>query len=100
MKKYLLKNGNKPFDLRNCKLCLAKKRKTGELCRAKAMANGRCRIHGGLSTGAKTKEGIERRNKANYKHGKYTKDMIEANNLVKKARKFTKRFKKNWKGII
>lgn len=74
---YLLKNGNKPFDLRNCKLCGAKKRKTGEPCRAKAMKNGRCRIHGGTSTSAKTEEGKERRNKANYKEGRYRKEMLE-----------------------
>jgi hypothetical protein len=36
------------------------------------MRNGRCRIHGGLSTGAKTPEGIERRRLAQIKHGLYT----------------------------
>jgi hypothetical protein len=29
------------------------------------MKNGRCRLHGGLSTGAKTAEGIERIRRAN-----------------------------------
>ena len=37
--------------------CCAKARSTGELCKAKALANGRCRNHGGLSTGAKTEAG-------------------------------------------
>ena len=39
----------------------------GHACQAKAVVdsfghplNGRCRLHGGLSTGAKTPEGIER----------------------------------------
>ena len=36
------------------------------------MRNGRCRIHGGLSTGAKTPEGIECRRLAQTKHGLYT----------------------------
>jgi len=36
--------------------CGAKTR-GGEPCQAQAMANGRCRNHGGLSTGARTEEG-------------------------------------------
>ena len=38
------------------KLCGAKTR-MGRPCIATALPNGRCRIHGGLSTGAKTPEG-------------------------------------------
>ena len=37
--------------------CGAHARTTGEPCKAKAMENGRCRNHGGMSTGAKTEEG-------------------------------------------
>ncbi len=37
--------------------CGAHARSTGEPCKAKAMTNGRCRNHGGMSTGAKTEEG-------------------------------------------
>ena len=37
--------------------CGAYARSTGKPCRAKALDNGKCRMHGGLSTGAKTKEG-------------------------------------------
>lgn len=37
--------------------CRAYARNTGLPCRAKALANGKCRMHGGLSTGAKTLEG-------------------------------------------
>lgn len=33
------------------------------------MANGRCRIHGGTSTGPKTAEGIQSIQKAQTKHG-------------------------------
>ena len=32
-------------------------RSTGLPCRAKALSSGRCKLHGGLSTGAKTLEG-------------------------------------------
>lgn len=37
--------------------CGAKAKSTGHPCLARAMENGRCRYHGGLSTGPKTKEG-------------------------------------------
>lgn len=37
--------------------CRAYARSTGLPCRAKALSNGKCRMHGGLSTGAKTLEG-------------------------------------------
>ncbi|MBK6591263.1 MAG: hypothetical protein IPG23_00270 [Burkholderiales bacterium] len=33
------------------KLCGAHSRRTGEPCKGLAMANGRCKMHGGLSTG-------------------------------------------------
>ena len=37
--------------------CEAYARSTGNPCQAKALANGRCVLHGGASTGAKTPEG-------------------------------------------
>jgi hypothetical protein len=37
--------------------CGAFARSTGKPCRMKALANGRCKLHGGLSTGPKTPEG-------------------------------------------
>jgi hypothetical protein len=37
--------------------CGAYARSTGMPCRAGALRNGRCRMHGGLSTGPKTEEG-------------------------------------------
>lgn len=36
------------------------------------MANGRCRLHGGLSTGPRTAEGLERVRRAVTKHGRYS----------------------------
>jgi hypothetical protein len=35
------------------------------------MANGRCRMHGGKSTGPKTEEGRKRISEAHLKHGDY-----------------------------
>ena len=37
--------------------CGAFARSTGQPCQAKALANGRCKNHGGLSSGAKTPDG-------------------------------------------
>jgi len=37
-----------------------------------AMANGRCYLHGGKSTGAKTIEGLARCRRANWKDGRYS----------------------------
>ena len=39
--------------------------------------NGRCRLHGGASTGPRTLDGRERISQANLRHGKYTKDKLE-----------------------
>lgn len=52
--------------------CGATSRRTGQPCRAPAMANGRCRMHGGASTGPRTPEGLERSRRARYVHGEYS----------------------------
>jgi hypothetical protein len=72
MRRGWLKNGNPPGDFTKAIRCGAKTR-CGTACRCPAMANGRCRIHGGLSTGPKTAEGIERIRRAVTKHGLYSK---------------------------
>lgn len=38
-------------------ICGAFARSTGKPCQAKALANGRCKNHGGMSTGPKTPKG-------------------------------------------
>ena len=58
-----LKNGNPPGDFSTAPRCGAKTRQ-GTPCQCPGMRNGRCRIHGGLSTGPKTAAGIERIRKA------------------------------------
>ena len=52
--------------------CGAKRRSDGGPCQGPAMANGRCRMHGGSSTGPRTAEGLERSRKARLVHGHYT----------------------------
>ena len=59
--------------------CLAKTRR-GTKCQSAAYKhNGRCRLHGGLSTGARTLEGLQRISEANLKHGRQTKEKLAAN---------------------
>src|SRR5271169_48675 len=67
-----LKNGNPPGNFTKAARCGAGTRR-GTPCQCPAMANGRCRLHGGLSTGPKTAEGIERIRRAVTKHGRYSK---------------------------
>src|SRR6478672_16246 len=54
--------------------CGAKTRSTGCACRNPAMANGRCRKHGGKSTGPVTAPGRERSRKARWVHGLYSRE--------------------------
>jgi hypothetical protein len=66
-----LKNGNPPGDPSKAARCGAKTRR-GTACRSPAMANGRCRMHGGCSTGPRTPEGLARSQRANWKNGRYS----------------------------
>jgi len=63
------------FNIKDARKCLAKTRKNTP-CQSPAMKNGRCRMHGGKSTGAKTKEGLKIIREANLKHGKYRKEIL------------------------
>src|SRR5258708_4360916 len=48
--------------------CGARSKRTGKPCRGAAMPNGRCKLHGGKSTGPRTMEGLERSRRANWEH--------------------------------
>ena len=58
--------------------CLAKTRRGTKCQRPAYKHNGRCALHGGLSTGPKTSDGLQRISEANLKHGRYTKDKLAA----------------------
>src|SRR5262245_4998172 len=63
--------------------CGARPKRTGKPCRAAAMPNGRCKVHGGKSTGPRTPEGLERSKRARWKHGYYcTKAQVGAGKSV------------------
>lgn len=69
--------GNEPHAPGNgwqiARRCGAKTRRQ-TACLGPAMKNGRCRMHGGLSTGPRTPEGLERSRCARWKHGAYSRE--------------------------
>lgn len=79
-----LKNGNRRGDWNNAPRCGAMTRK-GTPCRSAAMPNGRCRMHGGMSTGPRTAEGIERIRAARTKHGRYSQASIARRREAREA---------------
>lgn len=64
--------------------CHARTRK-GHKCQSPAMKNGRCRMHGGMSTGA------PKGNQNAYKHGDYSADTLKFNQKMKEMLKETKK---------
>jgi hypothetical protein len=71
-----LKNGNPAGDYLAAPRCGAHTR-SGTSCRQPAMPNGRCRFHGGLSTGPRTAEGLARSRTARFVHGGRTAEIID-----------------------
>src|SRR2546430_7513060 len=65
--------------------CGARSKRTGKPCRAAAMPNGRCKVHGGKSTGPRTPEGLERSRRANWKHGYYSREAKAERSRVRAA---------------
>ncbi len=59
---------------RSAPRCRAKTR-IGGSCQQPAMSNGRCRMHGGASTGPRTAEGLQRIVQARTVHGAYGAEM-------------------------
>lgn len=61
----------KPCPYLNAQHCGARTRGQ-KTCRGPAMKNGRCRMHGGKSTGPQTSAGLMRSKTTNLKHGFYS----------------------------
>lgn len=74
-KRVLLRNGNPQGDPTTAPRCGARTRQ-GVPCKAPAMANGRCRMHGGKSTGPRTPQRLAALRKAHLKHGRYTAETV------------------------
>lgn len=81
-----LKNGNPPGDYMKAPRCGAKTRR-GTSCQSPAMRNGRCRMHGGASTGPTTAEGRERCRQVNWKHGGRSAEAIELRREAARVRR-------------
>lgn len=71
------------IDPKTIKRCGAKTR-AGHPCGQFAMKNGRCRLHGGLSTGPKTAEGKARISAARRKHGRQTREVERLKNRIRR----------------
>jgi hypothetical protein len=71
-----LRHGNPSGDFAKAPRCGAKTR-VGHPCGQPAMANGRCRMHGGCSTGARTAAGLARCRAARLVHGCRTAEIID-----------------------
>jgi len=70
-----LRNGAAPGDFLAAPRCGARTR-AGGCCRQPAMRNGRCRMHGGLSTGPRTPAGRARCAAARRSHGFHAAEMV------------------------
>jgi hypothetical protein len=70
--------------------CGAKTR-VGGSCQQPAMASGRCRMHGGASTGPRTAAGLERIRAARIKHGLRTAEMALLRRLILDLREAQRR---------
>ncbi len=68
--------------------CGARCKRTGLPCKAPAMVNGRCRMHGGKSTGA------PKGNQNALKHGAYTAEFMEKRKKVQLLIRECKEFRK------
>jgi len=70
-----LRNGAAPGDFLAAPRCGARTRAGGSCCQP-AMKNGRCRLHGGMSTGPRTPAGRTRCAAARRTHGLYAAETI------------------------
>ena len=71
-----------------CPRCRARTRR-GTECQSPAMSNGRCRMHGGASTGPRTAVGIARIRKAGTKHGGYGMEMRRLRAIVAELKRLS-----------
>ena len=82
------------------RLCGAKARTNGKQpCRQPAMANGRCRLHGGLTPkhnpGPKTTQGRLKQKMASWKYGLRSKEALEERRGIRKIIKDSRECLKN-----
>jgi len=83
-------------------LCGARaRRNNNEPCRQPGMlTNGRCRLHGGKSTGPRSEQGKAKSRQANLKHGRYTQEALREHMTVCAMMQWRKGLKENIEGNI
>lgn len=64
--------------------CGARTKGTSKPCRRVPCKNGRCKLHGGRSTGPKTAEGRKRCAEVNLKHGCRSKQAMEKRRYLRR----------------
>lgn len=75
------------------KVCGAKARtKIGEPCQRAPLKNGKCRLHGGLSTGPKTQEGKARARGAVLRHGFYSEGSLNESKFITECLRVAQKF--------
>ncbi len=74
--------------------------RAGGVCRQLSMKNGRCRFHGGLSTGPKTAAGLERSRNARWKHGRRSADANQPLKLIRALVKVMEAEMAEWKALM
>ena len=82
-------SGENPMRITH-KLCGARTR-AGHPRKAPAMPNGRCRMHGGPSTGPRTPEGLARLRAARTRTGLHTADMVALRRALAALRREARR---------
>jgi len=88
-----LRHGNPPCDIKSLPRCQAKAKSTGKRCGNVAVKGKRvCRLHGGLSTGPRTKEGLLRSRKASWKHGLYSAELINLRKFINQVARESRGF--------
>jgi hypothetical protein len=94
----VLKHGNPSGDPTTAPRCLARNRR-GTLCQCPAMrGKRRCRLHGGLSTGARTPAGKERQRAAVTITGLYSQRWIEGRRQIRRLQRLCRAFERE--GLI
>lgn len=74
-----------PVPIQTLPKCKARSKRSGQPCQQPSMSNGRCRLHGGKSTGPRTEEGRKSISKANTRHGLYSREKTEVWRMWKTA---------------
>jgi hypothetical protein len=63
------------------------------------MANGRCKFHGGKSTGPRTAEGLAGSKKSNWKHGRCSQDIKAQRARVRAAVSLLRHLARLFQGV-